>query len=141
MTFDPMAPFRKLKGKHHDKHDTYRDVLTFDAENWRYRIDRTTIRRDEVRPKDLKMSQAKYHYFYTELKPPEWKATRKEIDEDGVEHEYLNPTASSDFLYMESNALHDALFGEFRAKVLNPLVLAGLVVGGVVLILFFVLGR
>lgn len=132
---DILQPFRKLRAWYHGEHEIYRDVLSYDDTRQRYIINRTTVTRDDVKPDDLPITGEKWRFFRTDLIPPFRQVTRKEII-DGVEVEYLNPTAISYNLYYECNALNDAVAGNLKSKLMNPLVLAVLIAGGIAILLF-----
>ena len=128
-------PFRGIKDKWHREHIAYRDVLDFDTERVRYVLNRSTIGQSDVVPVDLLIDGEKWKVFQTPLELPTVPDTRTEVDDDGVEHTYLNPTPITYNLYYESNALNDASVGEFKAKIINPLVLALIIGGGILMLL------
>lgn len=131
--------FRNLKDKWHSNHIAYRDVLTFDEERKRFHLNRYTIAQYEVVPDDLLIDGEKWKVFQTPLELPQMGDTRTEVGEDGVEHTYLNPTPISWNLYYESDALNDASTGEFRSKIINPMVLALIIGGGILLLLLMLI--
>lgn len=135
---DLLQPFRRFISNLKGNHEIYRDVLTFDEERQRYIINRTTVIREDVAPDDLPITGEKWRFFRTDLKPPCRMEKRKEIV-DGEEVEFLNPSAISYNLYYESNAINEALAGEFKPKLLNPLVLAVLIAGGVAVLILFLM--
>lgn len=121
------------------RHDAYREVLFYDEENNRYKIERTTITARDFRPVDLPVQGHKYRVFYTDLAPPFREETRIE-ERNGEKVEFLNPTAVSNYLYMINNDINNAIKGDFKNPGINPLImLAILGVGAVILIyvLFF----
>ena len=121
------------------RHDAFRETLNYDDTNNRYRLDRETITAREFRPVDLPVSGRKYRVFYTDLEPPFREETRKETI-DGVEYEFLNPTAISNNLYMVNNDINNSIKGDFKTPGINPLIMLALLgVGAVILIymLFF----
>lgn len=136
---DLVQPFRDLKSKWHFKHIAYRDILDWDAERQRLILDRKTIEQSEVEPIDLLVDGEKWKVFRTPLELPTVPDTRVEVDEDGVEHTYLNPTPISYNLYNESDVLNQASTGEFRTKIINPLTLAIILGVGFVFLLLMVL--
>ena len=73
-----MQPFRDFKSWYHNRHQAYRDVLTYDAERNRYIMNRSTITQNEVRPVDLAITGDKYHVFYTDMPAPPHEETRIE---------------------------------------------------------------
>ena len=93
----------------------------------------------DITPQDLAVTGQSYHYFYTELQPPERHEKRVVEDEDGNKHEYLNTSATSNYLYMVNNDITDAMAGTFKNTALNPKVVVGMIVAGIVLaVMFFV---
>ena len=130
---------RELRAKWHDEHIAYRDVLDFDAKRKRFVLNRTTIVQKDVVADDLIVDDNKWRVFQTPLALPSGPDTRVEV-EDGVEKVYLNPTPISFNLYYESDTLNNASAGEFRSKLLNPMVLA-LIIGGGILFLILLLFR
>ena len=131
--------FRRLKDKWHSNHIAYRDVLDFDEERKRFQLNRYTIAQYEITPDDLLIDGEKWKVFQTPLKLPRMDDTRTEVDEDGTEHTYLNPTPISWNLYYESDALNDASTGEFRSKIINPMILALIIGGGILLLLLMLI--
>lgn len=136
---DILDPFRKVRAWYNQRHEVYRDVLTYDELRHRYIITRTTITKEDVQPDDLPITGDQWHYFRTDLVPP-FRAEKRTETIDGVEYDFLNPSAISYNLYMESNAINEALSGEFKPKLMNPLVLAVLIAGGFAVLLFFLMG-
>ena len=130
---DLLEPFRRLKSWWHHRHMAYRDILVYDLVRKRYVLNRNTIEQNQVVPDDLKIDGEKYRYFKTQIAMPEYSDTRIE-DEDGVEVTYLNPTPITDKLYYDSDALNNASSGEFRNKILSPMVMAVLI--GVAIVMF-----
>lgn len=131
--------FRDIKSWWHFRHQAWLDVLTYDADLKRYRLDRHTCTMRDIQPEHLAVTGQKYHYFTTELVPPERHEKRVVVDEDGNEHVFLNTSAVSNYLYMVNNDINDAMAGTFTNKVLNPMIVAllvGVAIVGVVLFLF-----
>lgn len=131
--------FRDIKSWWHFRHQAWRDVLTYDPEKKRYRLDRHTLIMKDINPDDLAVTGAKYHYFYTDLEPPERHEKRVEVDEEGNTHEFLNTSAVSNYLYMVNNDINDAMAGTFTNKPINPVVVGVIIVlaiVGVVLYMF-----
>ena len=114
----------------------YRDILVYDLVRKRYVLNRNTIEQNQVVPDDLKIDGEKYRYFKTQIAMPEYSDTRIEI-EDGVEVTYLNPTPITDKLYYDSDALNNASSGEFRNKILSPMVMAVLIGVSIVMFVMF----
>lgn len=136
---NPNQIFRDIRSWWHFRHQAWRDVLYYDEENKRYRLERHTLTMREITPVDLAVTGQKYHYFYTDLQPPERHEKRVVEDEDGNKHEYLNTSAASNYLYMINNDINDAMAGTFKNSALNPKVIVGLIVGGIILaVMFFV---
>ena len=133
---DLLEPFRKVKSWWHKRHMAYRDVLVYDALRHRYVLNRATLEQNQIVPDDLKIDGEKYRYFKTSLQMPSVPDTRIE-EIDGVEIEFLNPTPISDNLYQESDILNEACMGEFRNKILSPMVLAALIGVGIVMFVMF----
>lgn len=133
---DLLEPFRKVKSWWHKKHMAYRDILAYDPVRHRYILNRSTLEQTQITPEDLFIDNERYRYFKTSLELPSEPDTRIE-EIDGVEMEFLNPTPISDNLYNESDVLNDACLGEFRNKVLSPMVLAIALGIGVVMVLMF----
>lgn len=118
------------------RHDGYRDVLFYDEENKRYKIERTTISVRQFRPEDLPIVGKKYRRFYTDLEAPFREETRKEVI-DGVEYEFQNPTAISNYLFMVNNDLNDAIKGDLKKNEFNPLIMLALFGIGAVILVYF----
>lgn len=136
---DLVQPFREVKHKWHSNHTAYRDVLDWDDAKKRFILNRSTIAQCDVVPSDLMVDGDKWRVFQTPLELPTIPDERTEIEEDGEEHTYLNPTPISYNLYYESDILNQAITGEFRSKVINPLVLAVIIGVGIVLLLVMVI--
>lgn len=113
----------------------YRDVLAYDLSKGRFILNRNTINQNQIVADDLHIDGEKWRYFKTFLELPSVPATRTVI-EDGEEKTYYNPTPISWKLYYESDVLNDAAVGEFKNKLLNPMVLAIILGIGAVCILF-----
>lgn len=128
---DPLQIFRDIASWWHFKHIAYRDVLTYDQDRNRYVIHRQTLRMRDINPDDLPVTGQKYHFFRTDLKAPERQETRVETitldDGQQVEVEYLNTSATSNYLYMVNNDINDALAGQFKPAGINPYILWGLI--------------
>lgn len=128
---DPGQIFRDIASWWHFKHIAYRDVLEYDEQRNRYVIHRTTRRMKDILPDDLPITGQKYHFFRTELQAPPRQETRVEtiVLDDGstVDVEYLNTSATSNYLYMINNDINDALAGQFKPAGINPLILWGMV--------------
>lgn len=142
---DPGQIFRDIASWWHFKHIAYRDVLTYDAERNRYVIHRTTLRMTDIKPDDLPVTGCKYHYFKTELEAPERQESRIETItlEDGqtVDIEYLNTSATSNYLYMINNDINNALAGQFKPSGINPYILWGLIGLGVLFAVWYLFMR
>lgn len=136
---DFFQPFRNLRARWHDNHTAYRDTLDFDSERVRYVLNRETIVQSDIVPVDLQVDGDRWRVFRTPLELPSVPDTRVEVDENGVEHVYLNPTPISYNLYNESDALNEAATGEFRAKIINPMVLAIVIGLGVLFLIMMIL--
>lgn len=117
----------------------YRDMLVYNPTTERYTINTWTIEQSDVSPDDLKIDGEKWRVFKTPLELPEVPETRTEIDENGEEHVYLNPTPISWNLYYESDTINNASVGEFRSKIINPLILAILIGGGILFLIFMLM--
>lgn len=126
---------------HYYRHDAHRDVLTYDEENNRYRIDTTTITAREFKERDLKVSSNKYRRMFTSLEAPERHETRIE-EIDGVKYEFLNTSAVSNYLWMINNDVNSCITGNFKSRTINPLVLLALLglAGAVFIYIFFFKG-
>lgn len=136
---NPNQIFRDIKSWWHFRHQAWRDVLYYDEETKRYRLERHTLYMRDINPNDLAVTGQKYHYFYTDLQPPERHEKRTVVDEDGNEHEFLNTSASSNYLYMVNNDINDAMAGTFKNSAFNPKVVAIMVVVAIVMgVVFFV---
>jgi len=114
----------------------YRDILVYNPTTDRFSINTMTIEQSEVNSHDLLIDGEKWRVFKTYLELPSVPETRTEIDENGEERVYLNPTPISWNLYNESDTINEASTGEFRSKIINPLVLALLIGGGILFLLF-----
>ena len=127
--------FRDIKSWWHYRHDSWRDVLTYDEEEG-YILERTTISTREVKPDDLPVRGHKYMVFHTDLEAPHRTESRKE-NVDGVEVEFLNTSAASNYLYMVNNDINDALAGSFKRSGIDPKVMLILLGIGAVAIIYF----
>lgn len=134
---DLAQTLRRIRDRWHRRHTVVRDTLRYDEARGRYILDRHTTTQAEVLPGDLLVDGDRWRVFSTSETIPEMADTRTVL-EDGVEVTYLNPTATSDKLYHDSDALNQASAGEFKDHVINPLVLA-LLIGGGILFMIFVL--
>lgn len=74
----------------------------------------------DMDPHALPVTGEKYSGFRTELEAPHRTKIRKEIDENGEEVEYLNPSAISYYLYMVNNDINDSCTAPLRRFTLNP---------------------
>lgn len=135
---NPNQIFRDIKSWWHYRHQAWRDVLYYDEETKRYRLERHTLYMRDINPNDLAVTGQKYHYFYTDLVPPERHEIREVEDEDGNKHQYLNTSASSNYLYMVNNDINDAMAGTFKNSALNPKVIVGMVVAGIIMLVVFI---
>lgn len=131
--------FRDIKSWWHYRHDAWRDVLTY-KEGEGYVIERTTISTRDVQPDDLPIRDHKYLFFDTELEAPFRQETRKDVI-DGVEVEFLNTSASSNYLYMVNNDINDALAGSFKKTGLDPKVMLVLLAVAGVFVIYFMFFR
>lgn len=118
------------------RHDAYRDTLTYNDVDNRYRLDYTTVTARDFVERDLKVSGEKYRRFYTELEAPVRQETRIE-EIDGVQYEFLNTSAVSNYLWMINNDVNECITGDFKSRSINPLVLLGLVGLAVVVMIYF----
>lgn len=118
------------------RHDAYREVLTYNDTDNRYRLDITTITAREFVERDLKISGAKYRRFFTSLTAPIRQETRIE-EIDGVQYEFLNTSAVSNYLWMINNDVNECITGDFKTRAINPLILLGLVGVAVVIMIYF----
>ena len=123
------------------RHDAYREVLTYNDTDNRYRLDITTITAREFVERDLKISGAKYRRFFTSLTAPIRQETRIE-EIDGVQYEFLNTSAVSNYLWMINNDVNSCITGSFKSRTINPLILLALVglAGAVFIYIFFFKG-
>lgn len=129
---------RDIKHWWHFRHDAWRDVLVYDEESGRFRINRTTQSMADMEPSDLPIEGAKYRAFATDLKAPANNEKRTE-EIDGEILEYINTTPASDYLYFVNNDINESNVGMFKALGLDPkiiLVLVGLAVIGVIYFMF-----
>lgn len=118
------------------RHDAYKDVLTYNEEDNRYKINISTITAREFAEKDLKVSGQKYRRFYTDLEAPVRQETRIE-EIDGVQYEFLNTSAVSNYLWMINNDVNECITGDFKSRAINPIVLLGLVGVAIVVMIYF----
>lgn len=135
-----MQPFRNVRAWYHDKHQVYKDIMEYDAERNRYVLHRSTLVQTDILPDDLAVSGDKWHYFRTDMIAPPHEEVRTE-ERDGVTYVFHNLSAIALDHYGLSNDLIDSQVGEFKEKLINPLVLAVAVVAGVSLLIFFLMGR
>ena len=137
---DLLQPFRRVRAWYHDGHQVYRDFLTYDAERGRYVMNRETVTQLDVKPDDLGVTGDKWHYFQTNVDMPPHEETRIE-ERDGVKYVFHNLSAIALDHYGMSDDLINSQTGEFKDKLINPLVLAILIVAGIGLLVFFIMGR
>ncbi len=137
MQFDQIG--RDIRSWWHYRHDSWRDVLTYDEKEG-YTITRTTISTRDVKEDDLPVRGHKYLFFDTELEAPFREEKRKEIV-DGVEVEYLNTSAASNYLYMVNNDINDALAGSFKKQGMDPKVMFVLLAVAGVFVIYFMFFR
>ena len=102
---------RDRKSAKHDNTNAWFDVITFDPENFRYRLDRTTIKEKDIPPDCLKVTGDKHHYATVACEQP----IRVIRDENG----YLNTSAISNYLYLVNNAINDALASVLNSRYIN----------------------
>ena len=114
--------------------------MTYDAERDRYRIDRATLVRTDVKPDDLGITGDKWHFFNTDMIAPPHEETRIE-EVNGEKVVYHNLSAIALNHWAESDELINSLTGEFKPKLMNPLILAIIIVAGVSLLIFFMMGH
>lgn len=136
---DLLQPFRRVRAWYHDKHQIYRDILTYDVERNRYVCHRSTLVQTDVRPDDLAVTGDKWHYFMTDMDAPPHEEIRTE-ERDGVVYVFHNLSAIALDHYAESDDLVNSQTGEFKEKLINPLLLAVLLTAGVGLLIFFMMG-
>lgn len=137
---DPGQIFRDIGSWRHYSHKAYIDTLTYDDDKKRYRIHRQTVTMRDILPTDLAITGSKYRFFRTELDAPERQEKRTETDADGVIHEYLNTSATSNYLYMVNNDINSAMAGTFAYGGINPVIIMALVTLAIVGIIWFFLG-
>lgn len=104
----------------HYNHDAYIEDLSYDEEIEAFRLDMTSIKMRDMDPHALPVTGEKYSGFRTNLEAPHRTKIRKEIDENGEEVEYLNPSAISYYLYMVNNDINDSCTAPLRRFTLNP---------------------
>lgn len=116
--------------------------LSYDDEINAFRLDSTTIRMEDMDPHSLPVTGEKYAGFRTKLEAPTVTKKRKELDENGEEVEYLNPSASSYYLYMINNDINDACTAPLKRFSLNPRIVVVMVIVALGLLgYWFFLGR
>lgn len=126
----------------HFNHDADVRDLTYDEEIHAFRLDITTIKMRDMDPHALPMTGEKYSGFRTKLKGPVITKKRMDVDENGEEREYLNPSASSYYLYMINNDINDSCTAPLRRFTLNPKIVVVMVVIALGLLgYWFFLGR
>lgn len=131
---------RDIKHWWHFRHTAWRDILEYNNETARFRINRTTVTMADMEPSDLPIEGAKYRAFTTELKAPSNEEIRTE-EIDGEKMVYVNTTPASDYLYMVNNDINDANVGMFKAGGLDVKVLIVLVGLGALALIYFVFFR
>lgn len=104
----------------HYNHDASIDELSFNEETGSFRLDITTIKMREMPPHALLVTGEKYKGFLTKLIAPFRAEKRIEINDEGEEREYLNPSAISYYLYMINNDINTALTADMKRFTLNP---------------------
>lgn len=126
----------------HFNHDATIQDLSYSEEVQAFRLDITTIKMRDMDPHALPITGEKYGGFRTELEAPKKTKKRIEIDEDGTEREYLNPSAVSHYLYMINNDINDACTAPMKRFGIDPKMIIILVVAGLgVLAYWFFMGR
>lgn len=126
----------------HYHHDAEIMDLSYDDEINAFRLDSTTIRMEDMDPHSLPVTGEKYAGFRTKLEAPTVTKKRKELDENGEEVEYLNPSASSYYLYMINNDINDACTAPLKRFTLNPRIVVVMVIVALGLLgYWFFLGR
>ena len=127
---------RDIKHWWHFRHTAWRDVLEFNADSQRFKINRTTVSMRDMEPSDLPMEGAKYRAFKTDLKaPPNDEIRTEEIDGETIT--YINTTPASDYLYFVNNDINEANAGLFKAGGLDPKILIVLVGLGALALIYF----
>ncbi len=121
---------RDRKSAKHDDTNAWFDVITFDIENFRYRLDRTTIKEKDVPPDCLKVTGDKHHYAIVTCKQP----LRVIRDEKG----YLNTSAISNYLYLVNNAINDALASVSSSRYINWKLIGVLGIGAAIVVYIIV---
>lgn len=71
-------------------------------------------------PHALLVTGEKYQGFITKLVAPFRAEKRIEVDDEGNEKEFLNPSAISYYLYMINNDINTALTADMKRFILNP---------------------
>lgn len=126
----------------HYNHDASIEDLSYDEEIKAFRLDITTIKMKDMDPHALPITGEKYTGFRTKLEAPYRTKIRKEVDENGEEKEYLNPSAISYYLYMINNDINDSCTAPLRRFTLNPKVVVIMVAIALGLLgYWFFLGR
>ena len=104
----------------HYNHDANINELSFNEETGSFRLDITTIKMRDMSPNALLVTGEKYQGFITKLVAPFRAEKRIEVDDEGNEKEYLNPSAISYYLYMINNDINTALTADMKRFILNP---------------------
>ena len=104
----------------HYKHDADINELSFNEETGSFRLDITTIKMRDMSPHALLVTGEKYQGFITKLVAPFRAEKRIEVDDEGNEKEFLNPSAISYYLYMINNDINTALTADMKRFTLNP---------------------
>lgn len=120
---------RHIKSERHYNTRAWWDVLTYDPDTGRYRLDRTTMTERDVPEHVLPVTGDSHHYTTCTFERPEKEMKR----EDGT----YRTTPTVNYLYYKSNAINDAMTSEWKAPRVNVKLLAMLGIGGV--IVFYIL--
>ena len=122
--------FRDRKSAKYDDVNAWFDVITFDPENFRYRLDRTTIKEKDIPPDCPKVTGDKHHYGVVACEQP----PRAIRDEKG----YLNTSAISNYLYLVNNAINDALASVSNSRYINWKLIGVLGIGAAIVVYIIV---
>lgn len=115
---------RYWKSENHLNTNAWFDVLSWDEENKRYRLDRTTCKERDVPGYVLPVTGDKHHYLTVMFKLPD-RAVKKD---NGCYH----TSAISNYLYYRSNAINDAMASVWKPRAINLKALIIVGIGGVI---------
>lgn len=123
---------RDARSEAHYNTNAWYDVLSYDPDTKRYRLDRVTIKERDVPPYTLPVTGDNHHYFTTTCIAPKREIKR----EDGT----YRTNAITNFLYWRSNPINKALEWLYKSRKvdLKALVIVGI---GVAIVAYIIVSQ